>query len=269
MTDAVPLSDLPAGEKSVRSSSFGAVAETYERFRPGPCDEAVDWLVPDGCGRVVDLGAGTGALTRLLVPRAAEVIAVEPDDRMRAVLSAEVPGATALAGRGEDIPVEDATCSAVLASSSWHWMDAAATLAEAARVLLPGGTLGAVWTGPDPDGEFMSNARALIGGGADRGLTDVMVTDAGRPPSVLSLVPGAPFTEVEHLEFYFDVPLNADELVGLMRTMSAIITLSEERREAAVAEARRLLREFLGIEGDVTVDITFKADAYRTFRSAT
>ncbi len=137
-SDAVPLSHLTADEKAVRSNTFGAVASHYERFRPGPPVGAVDWILGDSDGRVVDLGAGTGALTRLLVGRCEEVIAVEPDVRMRSVLEAEVPEALALEGRGESIPVEDGTVDAVLASSSWHWMDPVPTLREVGRVLVPG-----------------------------------------------------------------------------------------------------------------------------------
>ena len=113
---------------------------------------------------MVDLGAGTGALTRLLVGRADEVVAVEPDDRMRAVLTESVPGARAVAGRGESIPLPDASADAVLASSSWHWMDTVPTLLEVGRVLVPGGTLAAIWSGPDPESGMIAEAQALLGG---------------------------------------------------------------------------------------------------------
>ena len=103
---------------------------------------AVDWYLPSRVRRVVDLGAGTGALTRLLVDRADDVVAVEPDDRMRDVLAAEVPGARALAGTGEAVPLADDSVDAVIASTSWHWMDPGPTLAEMARILVPGGHWG-------------------------------------------------------------------------------------------------------------------------------
>ena len=104
--------------KRQRANSFGQAAAEYERYRPGPPAEVVDWLLPTRADTVVDLGAGTGALTRLLVDRADRVIAVEPDERMRAVLAGEVRGVTAVEGRGESMPVEDGVADAVLASSS-------------------------------------------------------------------------------------------------------------------------------------------------------
>ncbi|TMB87241.1 MAG: class I SAM-dependent methyltransferase, partial [Chloroflexi bacterium] len=158
----VPLSHLAPQEKAKRAGSFGGVASHYERYRPGPPVAAVDWILPSPVGRVVDLGAGTGALTRLLIDKAQEVVAVEPDDRMRSILTAEVPGISALKGQGESMPIPDSCVDAVLASSSWHWMDPVPTLHEVGRILVPGGILAALWSGPDPEGAFVVQARALL-----------------------------------------------------------------------------------------------------------
>jgi SAM-dependent methyltransferase len=265
----VPLSHLPPEEKERRAESFGAVASSYERFRPGPPATAVDWLLGAHLHRVVDLGSGTGALTRLLVGRADEVVAVEPDDRMRSVLVGEVPGIRAVEGRGESIPLPDDCADAVLASSSWHWMDPIPTLAEVARVLVPGGVLGALWSGPDPEGPFIAQAQALLaeqsgGEGGGRPMVGQILGDALRPASRLEIPAGLPFDEPECATFTWDVALDADELIGLLGTLSWIITMPEEDRAEVIAEARRLLRELLGIEGDRTVDVQFRCDAWRT-----
>jgi SAM-dependent methyltransferase len=265
----VPLSHLPAEEKNRRAQSFGTVASSYERFRPGPPVEAVDWLLGSHVDRVVDLGAGTGALTRLLVEKADEVVAVEPDDRMRSVLVDEVPGIRAVEGRGESIPLPDGSADAVLASSSWHWMEPVPTLNEVARVLVPGGVLGALWSGPDPEGPFIVQAQALLaqqseGGAGDRPFTGQILNDALRPVSRLEIPTGLPFDEPEYARFTWDVALNADELIGLLGTLSWIITMPEEDRVGVMAEARRLLAELLGIEGERTVDVRFRSDVWRT-----
>ena len=156
------LSRLPTEEKATRAGSFGEVAAHYERYRRGPPVAAVNWILPNRVGKVVDLGAGTGALTRLLVDRASEVVAVEPDDRMRSVLAEELPAVRSVTGRGESMPIPDGDVAAVLASSSWHWMDPVPTLREVGRVLVPGGTLGVVWSGPDRNGPLIAQARALL-----------------------------------------------------------------------------------------------------------
>jgi SAM-dependent methyltransferase len=274
----LPLSHLPPEEKAKRSGSFGAVASLYERYRPGPPSQSVDWILPERVGSVVDLGAGTGALTRLLVDRADEVIAVEPDDRMRAVLTDEVPGIRAVQGRGESMPLPDAGVDAVLASSSWHWMDPVPTLHEVGRILKPGGILGAVWSGPDPEGLFLTQARAMLaaqspgGGDGEKGglggsqFSQLIMADADRPTPKLEIPAGVPFDQPEHRSFTWDVALTADDLIGLLGTFSWIITMPEETRARVLAEARRLLRELLGVDGDVTVAVAYRAEAWRSRR---
>jgi SAM-dependent methyltransferase len=277
-SDLVSLSHLAPEEKEMRAESFGEVAPRYERYRPGPPVAAVDWLLPAHVDRVIDLGAGTGALSRLLIGRAEEVVAVEPDDRMRSVLVDQVPGIRAVKGRGESIPLPDGCADAVLASSSWHWMDPAQTLPEVRRVLVPGGTLGAVWSGPDPEGPFLVQARGLLAeqsnGSAENTIVDgpdsspdlarLIMSDALRPMSSLEIPGGVPFDEPVHEVFTWDVALNADELIGLLGTLSWIITMPEVTRLQVVSEARRLLRDLLGVEGDVTVDVSFRSDAWRS-----
>jgi SAM-dependent methyltransferase len=279
--DPVPAlsSGGASGEKAERAGSFGGVASQYERYRPGPPVAVVDWFLPSRVDRVVDLGAGTGALTRLLVDRAGEVVAIEPDDRMRSVLETQVSGVRALAGRGESIPLPDGCVDAVLASSSWHWMDPIPTLHEVRRILVPGGIVGAVWSGPDPEGPFMVQARALLAeqsrgstelaavGENDPGeLSSLIVGEALRPTFGFEIPAGVPFDEPDHQVFAWDVALSADELIGLLGTLSWIITMPDDQRERVLAEARRLLREFLGVAGDVTVDVAFRADAWRSRR---
>jgi len=276
--DASAASDptpLTPEEKAERSSSFGNAASLYERFRPGPPVESVEWLLTDRPSTVVDLGAGTGALSRLLLDRVPAVIAVEPDDRMRGVLEQNLPAVTAVPGRGEFMPLSDNSADAVLASSSWHWVDVVPALREVARVLVPGGTLGAVWSGPDPEGPFLMQAQALLGAGTSpdadgravpSGRSDIaeMVFDAQRFETVLAIPDGEPFTEpVQHVHRW-DIALNADELIGLLGTFSRIIIMPEEQRTALLAEVRRLLRKGLGVEGAVTVDVTYRSEAWRT-----
>jgi SAM-dependent methyltransferase len=281
MPEPTPLS---AETKAARASSFGGAASIYERYRPGPPIEAVEWVLPERVGTVVDLGAGTGALTRLLVGRAEEVVAVEPDDRMRAVLAEAVPGARAVAGRGEAIPLPDSSVDAVLASSSWHWMDTVPTLHEIARVLVPGGTVSAMWSGPDPDSGLVAQAQALLAGdGAGDGGGDgnggamgidkqsqaelsAAMSDQNNLIQALEIPPGLPFDQPEHKVITWDVALNADELIGLLGTFSWVILMEDEARERLFETARRVLREALGVSGDVAVDAGYRAEVFKARR---
>jgi SAM-dependent methyltransferase len=265
---------LTPDQKAQRAASFGGVAEHYERYRPGPPVEAVEWILPSPARTVVDLGAGTGALSRLLVGRADEVVAVEPDDRMRAVLAEAVPGVRAVAGRGESMPLPDASADAVIASSSWHWMDPVPTLTEVARVLVPGGTLAAVWSGPDPESPFLAQAQALLeGGGGQVGLDEQSaeelaqaVNDPATLLQGLEIPAGLPFEQPEQTVITWDVALNADDLVGLLGTFSWVILMEDEARARLFATARRLLRDALGVEADVTVDVGYRADVWKARR---
>lgn len=248
--------------------SFGGIAAHYERYRPGPAIEAIDWYLPHQVARVVDLGAGTGALSRLLAGRAVEVVAVEPDDQMRGVLAAEVPDVTVLAGTGEALPLDDASADAIIASTSWHWMDPDRALNEAARVLVPGGCLGALWTGPDPDGPFLTQARALTmgtGGSSSGELSGLVDGAVERSQDTLVIPDGTPFDPPEQATFTWDIALDADELIGLLGTFSWIITLPDDRQAALFGEARELLIAF-GIEGSVTVDVAWRTEAWRARR---
>jgi SAM-dependent methyltransferase len=120
-----------------RARSFGAAAADYELGRPGWPDRVAEVaeLPPDA--EVLDLAAGTGKLTRLLVQHFARVVAVEPDDALRALIS----GAETRAGTAEEIPLPDASVDGVFCAEAFHWFDAPRAVAEIARVLRPGGSV--------------------------------------------------------------------------------------------------------------------------------
>lgn len=252
-----------------RSTTFGAVADDYETFRPGPPLDAVRWLFPETVDTVVDLGAGTGALSRLLTEVALHVVAVDPDPYMRRVLAASVPGIVVLEGRGEALPVADNSADGVVASSSWHWVDPVMGLVEAARVLRSGGLMAAMWTGPDPDGTFMRQAQAALAqGGGDRTLRGTVTGEFTPQNATLEIPDGFPFAAPEHQRFAWTLPLTSNQLIGLLGTFSWIIMMEHDERQRLFDTARRLLRDVLGVEGDVTVDVDIVCDAYRARRSS-
>jgi ubiquinone/menaquinone biosynthesis C-methylase UbiE len=110
------------------------VAREYDRLRPGPPEEALDWLIPPDCATAVDVAAGTGLFSRALRRRVGQVIAIEPDARMCAVLMENSPGVEVVAGRGESIPVPDGSMDAVFVSGAWQWLDLDQAVPEIARV---------------------------------------------------------------------------------------------------------------------------------------
>ncbi|HEY7134105.1 MAG TPA: class I SAM-dependent methyltransferase [Acidimicrobiia bacterium] len=220
-------------ERLERALSFGAIAEDYDRFRPGPPAAARDWLLRDRVVTAVEIGAGTGGLTRLLVEQAARVIAVEPDRRMGAVLTARVPEASVVTARAEALPVRDGRADALLGSSMWHWVDEERAMAEAARVLRPGGVLGLLWSGPDRSQpwiqELFREARRRAGRRErDGGWRD---DDAARRRRhEVHLPDGAPFSTPETMRLEFSITVSTEQLVGMAGTFSGIAVLGDAQR---------------------------------------
>jgi SAM-dependent methyltransferase len=122
--------------------------EDYERGRPGWPSEVVDIPGLQPRATVVDLGAGTGKLTRLLAPTFTRVVAVEPADAMRRLLVALCAEAEAVAGTAQEIPLADASVDAVFAAEAFHWFDDDRALTEIARVVQPRGALVLMWNLP-------------------------------------------------------------------------------------------------------------------------
>jgi ubiquinone/menaquinone biosynthesis C-methylase UbiE len=141
---------------------FGLAADAYERGRPDYPASAIDWLVERldlRPGRtVVDLAAGTGKLTRLLVPSGADVIAVEPIAEMRA----KIENAHVLEGTAEAIPLPEESTDAVTVAQAFHWFRAEEALAEIRRVLRPGGGLALVWNVRDERDPIHAAASAIM-----------------------------------------------------------------------------------------------------------
>jgi SAM-dependent methyltransferase len=226
-------------DRETRRLSFGSVATDYDRYRPAPPPQVLDWLIPPGAQAVLDLAAGTGAVTRELIGRAPRIIAVEPDERMRAVLAARCPEAEVLAGRGEDIPLPDASVDAVVISSAWHWLDPGQAVPEITRVLRIGGVLGVMWISRDMRAPWVAefNRLARESREADRSPDGAI---AGRRREV-TFPPGTPLSPVEQHTVEFSLSMTKDELAGLLGTYSGVITLDPERR----ADFSRRVRAFL------------------------
>jgi SAM-dependent methyltransferase len=210
-------------QRRAQASSFGAAAGAYEASRPGYPAAALDWLVPDGARRVLDLGAGTGKLTRLLVDRGLEVTAVEPSAGMREQLGLAVPGATVLAGSAEEIPLPAASTDAVLVAQAWHWVEPRRAVPEVARVLVPGGRLGLVWNIRDTREPWVAALWAIVHQQASQ--------ETDTAPDLLP-----PFGDVERFEVGWTDYLSPGELVQLVESRSYVITLPEQQRRDLLGE---------------------------------
>ena len=211
-----------------RALSFGAVAQDYDRFRPGPPREALTWLLPVPGGTALEIGAGTGAFTRLLVGHVSRMIAVEPDRRMGVVLAQRVAGASIVAARAEELPLGDACVAAVVGSSMWHWVDEERAVLEAARVLRPGGVLGLLWSGWDRSEPWLAGLLALAGAGGFRD-----DEKARHHRHTVHLPPGAPFSAVETHSFPWALTVTPARLRGTGRHLQPLHRPPAGRTEPA------------------------------------
>jgi SAM-dependent methyltransferase len=240
--------------QAVRANSFGAAAAEYERGRPPYPDEALDWLLPPGARRVLDLGAGTGKLTRHLVERGLDVVAVEPSDGMRRELRQAVPGARALAGSAEQIPLRDGTVDAVLAAQAWHWVDPARAVPEVARVLSPGGTLGLMWNIRDEREPWVAELGRLIHKAPGQ-------EEYSTLPGV-----GLPFAPVERFDVGWTYHLTALALLDMVASRSYVITSPPERREAILTSVRNMLQTDPALAGRPDIALPYVTRCSRTRR---
>ncbi len=221
-------------ERRLHAQSFGAAAGAYAEHRPDYAEAAAAWSLEPAPGRrVLDLGAGTGKLTALLVRLGCEVVAVEPDPAMLAELRRGVPAVRALPGRAEAIPLPDACVDAVLAGNAMHWFDMQAAGPEMARVLAPGGVLAGLWNVVDDRIDWVAGLER-VGGSAAIGPRDTLTRwRAGAPAARLAAMGLAPlFASPRKAEFPHGQRRTAGSLTDTLATRAGMLVMPESERAA-------------------------------------
>jgi SAM-dependent methyltransferase len=237
-------------ERRGRASSFGEVAGAYQRARPGYPDDAVLWLTGAETCDVVDLGAGTGKLTRSLVGLGHRVTAVEPLPAMIEQLRVAAPLATALQGSAEAIPLPDASADVVVCAQAFHWFEHGTALPEIARVLRPGGRLGIVWNTRDDREPWVAQLSDEV-----VGRETVEDRDATDPIDASGL-----FDPVERATFSFVQPLNRDRLLDLVLSRSYCAVRTEAERAPVLEQAGRIFDEH-AVNG--TIELPYLTECFR------
>lgn len=251
-----PDRDVVAPSPEARRLSFGAAAEDYDRFRPGYATDALRWGLGDRPLRVLDVGAGTGLLTEVVLRLGHDVVAVEPDPGMRARLEVRTAGrAAVLEGTAESIPLPDDHVDAVVVGQAFHWFQLDLALPELSRVLRGGGLLLVVWNVRNDDVGWVDQLSTLVGRlDARSGSRDEAV------PRV-----GAFFAGLERAEFAHDQWLDADSLVGLVATYS-YVRLSAQR-EDVLAQVRDLAEHHPDLVGRERFPLPYDTVVYRAAKA--
>jgi SAM-dependent methyltransferase len=247
---------------SSRALSFGAMAQAYERFRPGYPPELFD-LVMTYAGQPVatalEIGAGTGKATRLFAARGVAVTATEPDPAMLAELVKHVPAnVTAVRARFEDLR-PGAVYGLVYAAAALHWTSPEGRWPRVAALLGPGGVF-ASCGGPFRLADPAVDA-AVLAARAPFLDSDEIPSPDGTPPGHDMQWPG---TELQRSPLFTDVrqhvlgrrlTMSARDYVGHLSTISAYLQLPGPAREQAYASILRVLPPTVEVAADITVHL--------------
>jgi SAM-dependent methyltransferase len=242
------------------AEGFARASEAYARGRPNYPREIAGWL-RDGLDlrpgtAAVDLGAGTGKFTPLLLETGARVIAVEPVAQMLEKLSSALPEIEAHIGTSESIPLPSGSVDAVVCAQSFHWFATAAALAEIRRVLRQGGRLGMVWNVKDAGVDWVSKLDRIL----EPYQGDAPRYRSGNWRKVFPAVGFGPLHEVRFPHGHTGPP----EVVVLdrVRSTSFIASLAPEQRTRVEDQVRGLIAEVF--QGASTVTIPYDTYAYWT-----
>jgi SAM-dependent methyltransferase len=253
----------PASDLHALVAGFADVAAVYERGRPDYPPAMVERVVAElgvaPGARVLDLGAGTGKLTRPLLAAGLDVVAVEPMERMRAALAAAVGAERALDGRAEALPFPDASLEGAVCGEAFHWFDGERAAAELHRVLRPGAGLVLSWLAYQSDeppwgDEIVALLDPLWERGRHPGIK------VGRRGEAVAEHPG--FEPVHRVELSFEDERDRDGLLAWFASFSVVGALPDDERADFLARIAAILDRH-GVEG---VTRSWRADLWVTRR---
>lgn len=247
------------GDRIRVMNPFEIAAPDYASVRPAYPAAAVEALLGGTApgrpfARVADVGAGTGKMTALLAARGCEVVAVEPSEAMREQMRSALglaeepasgPGAIVQsAASAEALDLADSSVDLVVFAQSWHWVDPTSAAAEAARVLMPGGVLAAVWNQMDVSIPWVRRlTRIMRSGDVHRADRPPAFGPAFEPPSLRAV----PWADV----------MTPEEIVRLGTTRSSYLRQDPAGRARMSANLRWYLHEHLGRPEGTSVEIPY------------
>ncbi|MBL0746252.1 class I SAM-dependent methyltransferase [Nocardioides baculatus] len=245
MSDELPETPATGG----RARSFGTVAEAYDRGRPAYPEEAVAWLTGGEAKVVLELGAGTGKLTRQLVDAGHAVFATDPDEAMLEVLRERVPEVSAKVATAEEIPANDRSVDVVVVAQAFHWFDHEVALPEIARILKPGGHVALMWNSRDERIPWV------------RRMGDILGRQDSNTSSAQHLVHSDLFGFMEETSFKHWQEVNRESILDLARSRSSFLVMDDDEKQQHLEEVRAFYADYgRGMDG---MQIPYVTRCYR------
>jgi SAM-dependent methyltransferase len=245
----------------VAAEGFSDPAD-YEAARPSYPPDAVAWFVENlniaPGAAVADVAAGTGKLTRLLVPTGADLLAIEPVAGMRASFRKLLPDVRIVAGTAEALPIAASALDAMTVAQAWHWFDHDRATAEAARVLRPGARLGLVWNARDRSEPWVDEVWSIM----DRVEKRAPWRDHEnwRDSALHRSMSG--FGELQAAEFRHAQAMTPEGVVQRVASVSHVAVLAPDERQQVLDEVREVLATDPAVRGRESVEITYRVDCF-------
>lgn len=205
---------------------------------------------------VVDLAAGTGKLTRLLLNSGATVVALEPIDVMRDFITTTSPGALPVGGEAGALPFRSGSIDIVTIAQAFHWFDSPPTHSELSRVIRPGGGLGLVWNVRDRTIDWIDAIWSIM----DRVEKNAPWRDHETWSGSERQLPG--FSPFRSAHFVHTQPMTPELLIGRLASVSHVAVLAEKVRRGVLDEARRLLATHPDTRHQKVLPVTYRTDCF-------
>lgn len=239
--------------RQVARRTYGADAEGYREGRPDYPPRVYE-VLRSRCGvaagsRLLEIGPGSGLVTRHLVAAGARVVAVEPDRGFAEYLARTMPEVRVVRAPFEDAEV-GAGFDGVVAATSFHWLEQSVALRKLGRVLRPGGCAAIWWTvfsDPYREDPLLAAASARLGfePGNQRAGTAFQLDTGARCDDLRR---GAGLVDVTSELIAWDLAMTADQVRALFNSMITIRQLPDQQRTQVLDTVTDLVRNrFAGV----------------------
>lgn len=253
--------------------NYGQVATSYDLSRPDYPNAACfeEWLSVLGINtktRVVDLGAGTGKLTKAILKTVYETetpervqadnfIAIEMVADMRAHFCETFPHITVEAGFAEKIPLADESVDVVVVGTAFHWFDGKKALKEITRILARDGRLGLVWNMLDPEISWVRQLRELLEQNKQPNNHDTgQWKDAFTDDHLFS----NPFKQ--HTTYRYSKPATAKQIIECLLSFKAAAEMSSDEKDKFTQKAKQILATHPETGGKEEIQVPFRTEMY-------